>query len=84
MAGSGYVFLLINNLLDGKDPKHLYRALKFAEFLKNPTFLKEARRPDCPYSLYEGVAGTACFVLDLLQPIKAEFPFFNVYVNYNG
>ncbi|XP_021965389.1 lanC-like protein 3 homolog [Folsomia candida] len=84
VAGSGYVFLLIYNLLEQRDPKHLYRAAKFAQFLKSSQFLKEARTPDCAFSLYEGIAGTACFVLDLLQPVNAEFPFFNVHNSYNG
>jgi hypothetical protein len=83
IAGNGYVFLVIYNLLNQKEPKYLYRAVKFAEFLKDPQFLQEAKRPDSPYSLYEGIAGTACFVLDLLQPEKAEFPFFNLNNNYN-
>ncbi|ODN01842.1 LanC-like protein 3 [Orchesella cincta] len=82
VAGNGYVFLVLNRLLEGKDPKQLYRAGKFAEFLECPQFLKEANRPDCPYSLYEGWAGTVCFLMDLLQPEAAEFPFFNLDVNY--
>ncbi|CAL8102070.1 unnamed protein product [Orchesella dallaii] len=81
VAGNGYVFLVLNQLLEGKDPKQLYRARKFAEFLDCAQFLKEARRPDCPYSLYEGWAGTVCYLMDLLQPLAAEFPFFNLHVN---
>lgn len=84
VAGSGYVFLIINQLLEGRDPKHVYRATKFAEFVDNPQFLREARRPDNPYSLYEGWAGTVCYLMDLLQPDTAEFPFFNLNVNYNA
>lgn len=78
VAGNGYVFLILNQLQEGKNPTHLYRAGKFAEFLEHPVFLKEARRPDSPYSLYEGWAGTVCYLMDLLQPETAEFPFFNV------
>ncbi|XP_064615891.1 LOW QUALITY PROTEIN: lanC-like protein 3 [Liolophura sinensis] len=76
VAGNGYVFLLLFRLT--KDPKYLYRAQKFAEFIFTPDFKSGARRPDTPYSLYEGWAGTACFLGDLLQPDKAEFPFFDV------
>ncbi len=84
VAGSAYVFLVIYNLLEQQDPKYIYRAAKFAEYLQHPQFIKEARRPDCPYSLYEGISGTACFVMDLLEPENAEFPFFNLKNNYNG
>lgn len=77
VAGSGYVHLLLYQLT--KDQKHLYRAVKFAEFLEDKTFVKEARTPDRPYSLFEGVAGTVCFLLDVLAPETAEFPFMNVF-----
>ena len=30
-------------------------------------------------SLYEGTAGTACFLADVLNPDDAEFPFFDVF-----
>lgn len=77
VAGSGYVFLLLYRLT--KDSLYLHRALAFANFLSTDEF-KEARTPDSPYSLYEGWAGTACFLADLLQPEQAEFPFFNVHL----
>ncbi|WAR07557.1 LANC3-like protein [Mya arenaria] len=77
VAGSGYVFLLLYRLTG--DEKHLYRALKFAEFLFSHEF-QGARIPDSPYSLYEGWAGTVCFLADLLQPQNAEFPLFNVFL----
>ncbi|XP_070568983.1 lanC-like protein 3 [Ptychodera flava] len=77
IAGSGYVFLLLYRLTG--DPKHLHRALQFAEFIYTEEFQKSSRRPDCPYSLYEGLAGTLCFLGDLLQPEKASFPFFEVF-----
>jgi lantibiotic modifying enzyme len=77
VAGSGYVFLLLYRLTN--DPKHLYRAAKFADFLTNEEFLREARQPDRPLSLYEGISGTVCFLVDLLQPHKASFPFMDVF-----
>ncbi len=77
VAGSGYVFLLLYRLTS--DEKHLHRALRFAEFMQTEEFQRGARRPDCPYSLYEGVAGTALFLADLTNPLKAEFPFFDVF-----
>jgi len=76
VAGTGYVFLLMYRLT--QDKLHLYRATKCAEFLYSPQF-QTARTPDCPLSLYEGWAGTACFLTDLLQPEKAAFPFFEVF-----
>lgn len=76
VAGSGYVFLLLYRLT--ADQKHLHRAQQFADFIFTEEFSK-ARTPDCPYSLYEGLAGTACFLADLLQPDSSEFPFFDIF-----
>ena len=79
VAGSGYVFLLLHRLT--RDPVHLFRAKKFASFMEtSETFKTEAFwKPDCPFSLFEGVAGTAAFLLDLFDPEKAEFPFLDVF-----
>lgn len=77
VAGSGYVFLLLYRLTN--DSKYLHRAQCFAEFMFSPEFQNGARTPDSPFSLYEGWAGSVLFLLDLLQPETAEFPFFNVF-----
>ena len=77
IAGSGYVFLLLYRLTS--DEQHLHRALKYAEFMLTEEFRIGARKPDCAFSLYEGLAGTVCFLTDLLQAKKAEFPFFDVF-----
>ncbi|GAB0096281.1 LanC-like protein 3 homolog [Sergentomyia squamirostris] len=77
VAGNGYVFLLLYQLT--KDSVYLYRASKFAEFLSDRNFRREARTPDRPFSLYEGLAGTVCFLADLLEPEKESFPFMEVY-----
>lgn len=77
VAGNGYVFLLMYRLTH--EPKYLYRAYKFMEFLSDKEFLKGATTPDRAYSLFEGIAGTVCFLLDLLEPKNAEFPFFNIF-----
>ena len=69
-----YVFLVLYQLTGEKI--HLHRARQFAQFMGTEEFRRGARRPDNPYSLYEGTAGTVCFLIDLLQPKKAEFPFF--------
>lgn len=77
VAGNGYVFLLMYRLT--KDKKYLYQASKFMEFLTKPLFICHSATPDCPLSLYEGVAGTVCFLVDLLDPEKSSFPFMNVF-----
>lgn len=77
ISSSGYVHLLLYRLTD--DPKYLHRAMKFAEFLINEQFLSEAREPDRPFSLFEGISGTVVFLLDLLDPQNATFPFMNVF-----
>lgn len=73
VSGNGYVHLMLYRI--SSDSKHLYRAKRFAEFLRNETFIEESRTPDKPYSLFEGLAGTVCFLIDLLQADNAEFPF---------
>lgn len=76
IAGNGYVFLMLFKIT--KDERYLYRADKFAQFLKDPTFIREAKQPDRPYSLYEGLAGTVCFLQDLLDIDNANFPFMSL------
>lgn len=76
VAGSGYVFLLLYRLT--QDTLYLYRAEKFGEFLFDEVFQAEARQPDRPLSLYEGLSGTVCYLLDLAEPDKAAFPFSDV------
>lgn len=77
IAGNGYAFLLLHRLT--QNPKYLYRGVNFAKFMQDEEFCKRARTPDYPFSLYEGVAGTACFLGDLLCPQKAGFPFSSVF-----
>lgn len=77
IAGNGYVFLIMYRLTN--NPKYLYRAWQFAKFLTHPEFLRYARQPDCPFSLYEGVAGSVCFLIDLMHPESAAFPFMDVF-----
>ena len=77
VAGSGYVFLLLYRMTN--DEKYLGRASHFSEFMYTEEFNKGSRQPDCPFSLYEGLAGTLCYLTDLLQPNKSIFPFFNVF-----
>ncbi|KAG1666389.1 LanC-like protein 3 [Nymphon striatum] len=74
VSGSGYAFLLLYKLTG--EEIHLYRAKKFAEFMYEPEF-ENARTPDCLYSLYEGLAGMACYLADLIHPEFAHFPLFD-------
>uniref|UniRef100_A0A2A4JDW0 LanC-like protein 3 homolog n=1 Tax=Heliothis virescens TaxID=7102 RepID=A0A2A4JDW0_HELVI len=80
VGGNGYVFLLLHRLTG--DKKYLYRAKMFADFMGTDEFIRDARLPDNPESLYEGSAGTVCFLSDLLVPDKAEFPFQDVFSTY--
>lgn len=77
IAGNGIAQLILFRLT--KDEKYLYRARKFAEFIETTVFKREANTPDSPYSLYEGIAGTVCFITNLLNPHEAEFPFMPVF-----
>ncbi|XP_043928342.1 lanC-like protein 3 [Protopterus annectens] len=78
VAGSAYVFLLLYRLTG--NTKYIYRAQRFAEFLLSEEFKAGSRALENIYSLYEGLSGTVCFLVDLLQPEKAEFPLFNLFV----
>ncbi|CAG05834.1 unnamed protein product, partial [Tetraodon nigroviridis] len=84
VAGSAYVFLLLYRLTGNR--KYIYRAqrretlLLFAEFLFTEEFKSGSRWPSSVCSLFEGLSGTVCFLVDLLQPEQAEFPLFSVFV----
>ncbi|KAF2895124.1 hypothetical protein ILUMI_11054 [Ignelater luminosus] len=77
VAGSGYVFLLLYRLTN--HTKYLDRAIKFAQFMETEEFKRHARIPDNPFSLYEGIAGTVCFLGDITAPSQAAFPFSDVF-----
>lgn len=53
---------------------------RFAEFLFTEEFKSGSRWPSSVCSLFEGLSGTVCFLVDLLQPEQAEFPLFSVFV----
>lgn len=74
VAGNGYAFLSAYNALG--DVEYLYYALKFTEFILN--FENTEGSPDNLYSLYEGLAGTICFMADMLNVSKAAFPGFEL------
>lgn len=77
IAGNAYVFLLLYRLTN--DEKYIHRATVFAEFTQSAEFRADARNPDSPFSLYEGIAGALCFLLDLFNPNQAAFPFMDVF-----
>lgn len=76
IAGNGYAFLMLHKVT--KEPRYLYRATKFAQFLTKSRFIREANTPDRPYSLYEGKAGAVCFLIDLIHVEQAAFPFLKI------
>eukprot|EP00929_Paragymnodinium_shiwhaense_P060751 TRINITY_DN30325_c0_g1_i1.p1 TRINITY_DN30325_c0_g1~~TRINITY_DN30325_c0_g1_i1.p1 ORF type:complete len:437 (-),score=54.68 TRINITY_DN30325_c0_g1_i1:87-1397(-) len=79
IAGNAYAFLRL--LRTTKDQSWLLRAHYFAERLhaQDPNAAAQ-RRPDNPYSLFEGSAGTVCFLMELrgASPAGARLPFFDV------
>lgn len=64
------------------DNKHLRRAHRFAEFMQSTEFKDNSRLPDSPNSLFEGYAGTACFLADIASPADGcvgIFPFMDMF-----
>ncbi|XP_034142592.1 lanC-like protein 3 [Esox lucius] len=78
VSGSAYVFLLLYRLTGNS--KYIYRAQRFAEFLFTEEFKVGSCSITSVYSLFEGLSGTVCFLVDLLQPDQSEFPLFSVFV----
>ncbi|KAL0963442.1 hypothetical protein UPYG_G00306460 [Umbra pygmaea] len=52
----------------------------FAEFLFTEEFKAGSCSVSSVYSLFEGLSGTVCFLVDFLQPDQSEFPLFSVFV----
>ncbi|CAG5865727.1 unnamed protein product [Menidia menidia] len=90
VAGSAYVFLLLYRLTGNS--KYIYRAqrqeifseislpCRFAEFIFTEEFKTGSHSVTSVCSLFEGLSGTVCFLVDLLQPDQSEFPLFSVFV----
>jgi len=71
VSGNAYSFLAL--FQNTQKEKHLYRAVCFAEWcLKYPKH--QSVQPDRPLSLYEGIAGVAYLLFDILQPNRSSFP----------
>jgi hypothetical protein len=80
VSGNAYVFLALYKLTG--DVKHLQRAQAFGRFLleRADALIEggEMHGGDHPWSLFEGLAGTACLYLDLADPENATFPGYGV------
>ena len=61
-----------------QDQKYLWRAVKFGLWCVAHDKSHVTRIPDRPYSLFEGQAGTIYYLVDLLSPLDATFPAFQV------
>ncbi|XP_012140106.1 lanC-like protein 2 isoform X1 [Megachile rotundata] len=75
VAGNAYTFLSL--FQQTKDIKHLYRAARFAEWCMDYG-KNQVRSPDRPFSLFEGLAGTIYFLIDMQHPATAKFPAYTV------
>ncbi|OWF39348.1 lanC-like protein 1 [Mizuhopecten yessoensis] len=74
-AGNAYAFLTMYKLTSNQE--YLYKAYKFAEWCFD--YEKHGcHTADTPFSLFEGMAGTIYFLIDLLDPSKAYFPAFEL------
>jgi len=77
IAGNGYSFLSLYRVTE--DSKWLARAYHFASQIFAPEVERQSRSPDNPFSLFEGLAGTLCFLMDLrVRPKAAAFPLFEL------
>lgn len=75
VSGNAYTFLHLYKLTGNL--KHLYRAVKFAEWCFD--YGKHGCRiADRPFSLFEGMAGTIYFLSDMIEPRKSAFPAFEL------
>ncbi|XP_031565213.1 lanC-like protein 2 [Actinia tenebrosa] len=73
VSGNAYAFLSLYKATDSH--KYIYRAIKFAEWCLD--YGKHGCRiPDTPFSLFEGMAGTVYFLVDVLVPGSSLFPAF--------
>ncbi|XP_066903085.1 glutathione S-transferase LANCL1 isoform X1 [Halyomorpha halys] len=73
VSGNAYAFLHLYK--NTRDLKYLYQAACFLDWCTTyPTH--EGRKPDTPYSLFEGIAGLDYFLTDVQNPEDANFPAF--------
>lgn len=74
VAGNGYTFLALYRTT--KDRLWLERAQTYGNIMRRSSL--PMRTPDNPLSLFEGLAGTVCFLTDLQNPMEARFPLFEL------
>jgi lantibiotic modifying enzyme len=76
LSGNAYVFLSLYKLTGNVE--YLYRAKAFTCFLleKADQFIAEGimHGGDRPFSLFEGKAGMAYLLLDMVNPSESKFP----------
>ncbi|KAI3686278.1 hypothetical protein L1987_79952 [Smallanthus sonchifolius] len=76
ISGNTYVFLSLYRLTG--DVKFLYRAKAFATFLNEKSAMLVSQGTmhggDHPFSLFEGVGGMAYLFMDMIEPLEARFP----------
>ena len=65
VAGNGYALLAAYRL--SRDPMWLHRAVVFGTCIGDDGVCARQRTPDNPFSLFEGLAGSACFLRDLRE-----------------
>ncbi|XP_076939675.1 lanC-like protein GCR2 [Bidens hawaiensis] len=80
ISGNTYAFLSLYRLTG--DAKFLYRAKAFAAFLheKSAILISQGtlHSGDNPFSLFEGVGGMAYLFMDMIEPLEARFPAYEV------
>ena len=65
VAGNGYALLAAYRV--SRDPSWLHRAVVFGTCIGDDGVCARQRTPDNPYSLFEGLAGSGCFLRDLRE-----------------
>ena len=78
VAGNGYALLAAYRV--SHDPRWLHRAVVFGTCIGDDGVCARQRTPDNPFSLFEGLAGSACFLRDLRESrfFGAELPLYEV------
>jgi hypothetical protein len=72
VGGNGYALLAMWRATS--EAVYLHRAVQFALFCASEAGRALHGVPDAPLSLFEGLAGTVCFLTDVLRPEQACFP----------
>jgi lantibiotic modifying enzyme len=81
IAGNGYAFL--STYRKTKNKQHLYQAVTFAEIILENLPEDVCKLSDHPYSLFEGLAGTTQYLLDLLIVLQ-EDPGWDTFKLFDG